>query len=313
MRIFERNISRLRILLFSLESLLILGILYLIIFLRFVHVRGWDEYWLFDARQCIFKVLVIMVVCQACMYLNELYDYRVAKGRREFTIRLLQALGVACILLSILYLFFDSVSIGQVNFLIGLPTIILMLFLWRQLYLRILRSETFAEKILILGNSKTAKLIIDEISEVKDSGFEVAALAAEENYEELYAGNPLPVPLVLPLADFPRAVDALDVQRIVVAIFDRRGKLPFETLLNCRFKGIQVEEGTSFYEGLTGKIMLRDLRPSWFIFSEGFRKSKFTLTTKRLTDIVLAVVGCCWRRPSCSSSPCSSRWTPGGR
>ena len=36
--------------------------------------------------------------------------------------------------------------------------------------------------------------------------------------------------------------------------------------------GIDVMEGNSFYEMLTGKLMVELINPSWLIFSHGFRK-----------------------------------------
>ena len=290
MKIFERNISRFRVLLFSFEFCLILGILLAIHFGIFLYRNGISAYWLFDVYACLGKSLVFVVVCQGCMYLNELYDYKVTRKRRELTIRLLQSLGIACIFLSILYLAFRRISCGQTTFLFALPTIILFVFLWRELYPRLMSLETLAERIMILGSAKIGREIIEEIADVKDSGYEIVALVEEEALEEQYAPNPLPVENVFPLEEFPERSDSLNVDRIVVALGNRRGRLPFRTLLNCRFKGVQVEEAATFYENLKGKILLEDLRPSWFIFSEGFRKSKFTLRVKRITDLVVAAV-----------------------
>ena len=288
MLIFHRNISRLRVLLFSFEFLLILGSVYGVCLFTLLFEKGRDAFWLIDANQIFGKALITVAVCQISMYFNELYDYKISQGRREFTIRLLQSLGMTCILLSALYLFLPTISIGQKNFLIALPTVILAVFTWRQIYPKIMRSDTFVERVLLLGGTETARRILEEISEVKDSGCEVVAMAVEGPAEIAHIQNLLPVERIISLADFPEKMDSIPVDRIVVAIGDRRGKLPFETLLDCRFKGIHVEEAASFYETLTGKILLDDLRPSWFIFSEGFRKGKLTLQLKKMSDLVMA-------------------------
>lgn len=290
MRLFERNISRLRILLFSFEFFMILGILYAINLAQFLHRNDLSSYWFFDSYGCLGKSLIFVVVCQCCMYLNELYDYTVSRGRKELTIRLLQSLGIACILLSLLYLFFKNLSCGQTTVMIALPTIIFFVFIWRELYPRLLRFEPLAERIMILGNASIGREIISEIQRVADTGYEVVSLVREEGFEEEAIDSPLPDEHVFSLSEFPEKVDSINVDRIVVALGNRRGRLPFRTLLNCRFKGIQVEEAASFYEGLKGKILLQGLRPSWFIFSEGFRKSRFTLRVKRITDLIMATV-----------------------
>ena len=38
--------------------------------------------------------------------------------------------------------------------------------------------------------------------------------------------------------------------------------------------GVRVEDATTTYERVTGKILIDDLRPSWLIFSDGFRVSR---------------------------------------
>jgi sugar transferase (PEP-CTERM system associated) len=48
---------------------------------------------------------------------------------------------------------------------------------------------------------------------------------------------------------------------------------------------------TTVYERMTGKLLVEDLRPSWLIFSDGFRASRLTRQTKRAFDLVLASIG----------------------
>ena len=293
-RIFHRNVSRLRIILFCFESLLIFGILNLVNTARFLYRGGVFSLWVLDAREFLLKALTILVVCQACMYFNELYDHRILRRRREMTIRLLQSFGIACILLSLIFFLFEPVRIGQITFSLSLPAIILCVFVWRELYSRVVQSERFgariSEKVLVLGSSNTAKKIIQETIEMKDSGFDIAGVFVESGFGEMSEQEILPIRNVFPLEDFPDKVGSLEVDRIVVAMGDRRGRFPYETLLDCRFQGIQVEEGTTFYEALKGKILLEGLRPSWFIFSEGFRQNKFTLNVKRASDLALAAL-----------------------
>ena len=75
---------------------------------------------------------------------------------------------------------------------------------------------------------------------------------------------------------------------IVVALEDFRGQLPVTTLMRCRLEGVRVEEAATFFERLTGKILIRDLRPSWFVFSQGFQKPGFVGKTKRLVELLVA-------------------------
>jgi len=80
------------------------------------------------------------------------------------------------------------------------------------------------------------------------------------------------------------------VDRIVVALDERRGKLPVDQLLDCRLKGVRVEEGASFSEHITGKLTVENLRPSSLIFTDGFKRSQFIQRAKRCVDIVAALM-----------------------
>jgi sugar transferase (PEP-CTERM system associated) len=74
----------------------------------------------------------------------------------------------------------------------------------------------------------------------------------------------------------------------VVALENRRGKLPVTDLLRCRVAGVRVEEAHSYYENLTGKILLRNLRPSWLVFSPGFNKPRLLRSSKSMVELLVA-------------------------
>lgn len=85
-------------------------------------------------------------------------------------------------------------------------------------------------------------------------------------------------------------VKAGGVDRIVVALDERRGKFPLEQLLFCRLKGIPVDDGVSFTEQLAGKLSVENLHPSFLIFSDGFKRSEILKRAKRLFDIITSFV-----------------------
>jgi lipopolysaccharide/colanic/teichoic acid biosynthesis glycosyltransferase len=83
-------------------------------------------------------------------------------------------------------------------------------------------------------------------------------------------------------------VQKLGVDVVVVAIEDRRDRLPTEQLLNCRLNGIPVREQEAVYEQITGKIAVEALRPSYLIFNEGFSRHHWNELTKRAVDVAFA-------------------------
>src|SRR4030042_7052612 len=72
-----------------------------------------------------------------------------------------------------------------------------------------------------------------------------------------------------------------DVDRIVVALDERRGKFPVDQLLYCRLKGIKVDDGVAFTEYLAGKLSVESLHPSFLLFSDGFKSSSLFKVLKR--------------------------------
>ena len=86
-------------------------------------------------------------------------------------------------------------------------------------------------------------------------------------------------------------VEREGIGKIVVALSDRRGALPIDVLLNYKLQGVNVEDVATFYEQVSGKIMLENLRPSWLVFSEDFFISPLARSAKRLQDILLAAAG----------------------
>jgi sugar transferase (PEP-CTERM system associated) len=86
-------------------------------------------------------------------------------------------------------------------------------------------------------------------------------------------------------------VKAGGVDRIIVALDERRGKFPLEQLLLCRLKGIQVDDGVAFTEQLAGKLSVESLHPSFLIFSDGFKRSAIFKKLKRGFDILFSLLG----------------------
>jgi sugar transferase (PEP-CTERM system associated) len=80
------------------------------------------------------------------------------------------------------------------------------------------------------------------------------------------------------------------VEKIIVAIKEKRGSFPLSELLKCKVEGLDIIDGNSFYEMLTGKLIVSSTNPTWLIYSEGFKKSIFIDMFKRLEDIVLSLL-----------------------
>jgi sugar transferase (PEP-CTERM system associated) len=90
--------------------------------------------------------------------------------------------------------------------------------------------------------------------------------------------------------DLPKLVVDNKINRIIVGLQDRRGKLPIKDLLDFKTRGVAIEDATAFYERVAGKIPIENLKPSWMVFNSGFQVSKGMMLKKRLISVVLSSV-----------------------
>ncbi len=134
------------------------------------------------------------------------------------------------------------------------------------------RLRHVSERVLILGGNPLGRQIIEEIERRPQLGYAVVGVV--ENSEDL-----------------GRTIEATRPNRIVVALAERRGRLPLYPLLESRARGILVEDAAETYERLTGKLALEALSPSSVIFSPDFYRSRLHLGLSRALSLLTSVIG----------------------
>jgi sugar transferase (PEP-CTERM system associated) len=153
-----------------------------------------------------------------------------------------------------------------------------------------LERGVFNQRIIIMGSGNLAQNIVREIQEKKDCGYSIVLIMYEEGEQNVWVDFKTLAPIkVAGNALNEKARDA-GAKKVIVALGEKRGRLPIRELLQCRLDGVEVIDGNSFIEMLTGKLIVRNLNPGWLIFSEGFHKSAVKGVLKRLTDIFLSLV-----------------------
>jgi sugar transferase (PEP-CTERM system associated) len=285
LRIFDQYIPVRKIAFFFLESIFIGGMVILGTYLRFLG----DPTGFYHYDYLIVKALLIVTCVQLSLYYFDLYDLKAFRSNIELGIRLLQSLGVSSILLAFLYYLFPFLIIGRGIFFISLGFMGVVIVSWRITYNHILKTRQLDQRIMIIGSGPLAKSIAKEIVERADTGFKVIGFITD-NPETV--GEKLVNPSII--GDPSQILDIATkerMDRIIVAIEERRGKFPDAQLLECKMRGIVIEEGIHFYEHLTGRLQVESLRPSFLIFSEGFKKSRLTMWVKRVSGFSLSLIG----------------------
>jgi sugar transferase (PEP-CTERM system associated) len=86
--------------------------------------------------------------------------------------------------------------------------------------------------------------------------------------------------------------DHSNVDRVIVALKDRRTTMPVNELLELRLSGVRIEDGTTLLERISGQIEVDELHPSWLIFGDGFRLGERHWYLRRVFSTLLALALC---------------------
>jgi sugar transferase (PEP-CTERM system associated) len=259
----------------------------------------------------IFKVLLIVGIAQVSLYYADLYDLRVASDRRELYTRLIQALASTSFALAVLYFWLPDLMVGRGVFLIAAVLMITIVVGWRLSFEWLSGRVGPRERLLLVGTSPAA---VDLARELYDHRHELGVeIAGFIDPDPARVGTSLLNPgIVGTIDDIPRIVRASGVDRVVVSLGDARGTLPMDKLLEMKLEGVSFDHLASVYEQYTGKIAVENLRPSWLIFSDGFRKSRFLGAMKRAMDIACASLGLVLAAPLIAMATVAIRLTSPG-
>lgn len=233
------------------------------------------------------QAIVVTAVFQLCLYFFDMYEMRQDLSMPDIAIRLTQAFGVGCIVLGILYYILPPMLMHTYIFWTGYVLVSFSLLIYRYFYHRILRRRLFVQDLVLIGTGDLASEIAKEIEGRHDSVYRIIAFVGDGSP----ACNPYRVPVFKELEDVENMSPLTAIQRIVVAPDEKRGGTPTRILLKYKLAGTVVEQGVTFYERITGKIMVEKVEPSWIVFSDGFTViSRWRYLAKRLVDVVLSGV-----------------------
>lgn len=269
-----------------LETALIVGAVVLAAWLRL----GWYAWVVLTVEQGLEKALFIAVTCQMCLYFADLYNPRVINDRRELFVRTVQALGATSFLLAASYYWFPGLVLGRGIFVLSAFLVIGVVIGWRLIFEWFVSRVGPGERLLLVGTSAAAITLARELYELRRQlGVEIVGFIDPD--PSRVGASVINPGVIGTVDDIPAIVRARGVDRVVVSLAESRGALPMNTLLEMKVDGVAFAHLASVYEEYTGKIAVENLRPSWFIFSDGFRKTSWLPVVKRMLDVILSVTG----------------------
>jgi sugar transferase (PEP-CTERM system associated) len=239
--------------------------------------RGWQ------------KILLVTALLLSSFYLFDLYDFRLIRRHAVLLLRLSQALGIGGIALALIFYVWPQMMLGRGVFLLGMSLTLTLMTGWRYLARWLLGHPRFAERVLILGAEQDAVALAREVLTRPEAGYDVVGFIGDD---PAHVGRSLINPCVVGvMADLETVVSRYRADRIIIAMPDRRGRLPLDLLLKLKVRdGVASEEAEVFYSKLTGKIGGERLRLGQLVFAEASRWIRFYKRGRRLLDVTLSLI-----------------------
>jgi sugar transferase (PEP-CTERM system associated) len=282
-RVFRQFVVVRSFLLMVLEALIVGACLIAAVWLRFWHdpihgevMLGTPFFWL--------RASGVALIFPIVFYCCQLYDFSTLRSQTDHVMQLIQSAGYACIPLGLFYTVWPDLMPGRGIVLIGITLALPAIAVCRVA----VASGMLEQKVLVLGTGELAHSVAAALASREDLRVTVAGY--------LTGGEPSGAPpkggrILGRVEELIPIVRSTQVDRIIVALEERRNVLPVRDLVRLRMEGVRVEDAQSALAELSGRVALNAIQPSWFVFSEGFRRSDLMVLMKDAIDLVCATLG----------------------
>ncbi|MES9834520.1 MAG: TIGR03013 family XrtA/PEP-CTERM system glycosyltransferase [Candidatus Thiodiazotropha sp. DIVDIV] len=155
----------------------------------------------------------------------------------------------------------------------------------RTIFVRVTSDKILKRRVLVLGVGINADRIEESIKKKDTLGVVVVAYVNQGDRIELIDKDRQ----IVKDQSLLEISNRLAVDEIVVAVDDRRKKLPNHELLECKIKGIQILDLLTFFEKELSIINIDLLYPSWMLYAEGYRQRTLNRAIKKTFDMSVGI------------------------
>jgi len=230
-------------------------------------------------------LLTFAFAVQTAMIAVGVYGIDALLSLRFAAARLLVAISLGVIFMSIMFFALPGITLWRSNSLYAMVFAYILMVLVRALFGKLLGSDGFKRRLLVLGAGPRAARIRSLAAE-KGVGFIVVGHVAMNDCEPVI---PTAINRVH-IENLAEHATLLNASEVVLALEERRNAMPINDLIRVKTTGVHVNELTSFLERETGRVDLDTVNPSWLIFSDGFSSGRrLSSFAKRIFDIVASL------------------------
>ena len=232
------------------------------------------------------RIFCYLIVVFLVSYFLDLYNYRMFVSRRLVVQRVLLATFVSFLILSAFFYMFPSLRFWRNIF-----ALVLIFYGSGQIGIRLLirkfaSASIFSNRIFIIGAGDLAQSIAKIIPEDDNIHSYVRFIACTTKDPvvdpELIVGH---------IDNISELVHDYQPQKIVIALSERRGNLPLNKLMRSKLRGIEILDATTYYEQVKECLLIENMQPSVFIYTQRFRMTTFMRSYKRVFDIFFSGFG----------------------
>jgi sugar transferase (PEP-CTERM system associated) len=228
------------------------------------------------------KIIGITILTMLFSYYFDLYEPQRISQRWEAYFRVLLVLGALSFVLAGLIWLFPQIEIGHNVLAVGVLILTLFLVGWRRVDEWLTECSLFRERVYVLGHGARANHVVNILINRRDAGMNVVGWGGHDNEGEHTDNGAC---ALLPFCNPKPGID-----RVIIAMEERRGSMPIRELLDLRLRGVVIEDDVSLLERILGRLPLEGLTPSSLIFTDGFRVKAAQLIVRRLVSFTVAFV-----------------------
>jgi sugar transferase (PEP-CTERM system associated) len=228
------------------------------------------------------KIIGITILTMLFSYYFDLYEPQRISERWEAYFRLLLVLGALSFVLAGLILLFPQIEIGPNVLAVGVLILTLCLIGWRRVDEWLTECSLFRDRVYVLGYGARASRVVDVLVRRRDAGMTVVGWTGHDHDVEH------PENTALGLRPFCKPKP--DIDRVIVAMEERRGCMPIRELLDLRLRGVIIEDDLTLLERILGRLPLEGLTPSSLVFTDGFRVKAGQQIVRRMVSFAVALI-----------------------
>jgi lipopolysaccharide/colanic/teichoic acid biosynthesis glycosyltransferase len=222
------------------------------------------------------------------LYFENLYTDLYVTSRVQLIQQISLVMGIALLAQGLLGYLHDGFRLPLRLMVPACAVLVVALYAWRVAYSAFVLRVVGPQRVLLVGMCAVLAEMACHIGGHPGLGLEIIGYV-DEHAEQ--AAPPEAGRWLGPPGALRRIVAETAPDRIVVGLAERRDQMPIADLLQLRYSsGMPIDEASTAYEQLCGRVLLEHLRPSEMLLCGAFRRRAERMVYRTLGHWLLALM-----------------------